>query len=1641
MERGGLDEERCRSRRLRTPIAPGSPILPTLGVQRDARHEGGTRRSRSRVRHERRSQDQNRSRSRHRTPSTQRKHHVNHELLRQHLNTNRNSLEDRPSRRREINGGYQQRSRSRSRPRSSRHSRSHTRGENYRRSRSDSRKCNDENDELRERLRLLEQELMRQRSRNVMPHDVADSHQRQELPSRMIRSPLGTDTRNPSPQQPRGTEAANFFEEFVNIFKGRDRESFPVLNNVLSDFDPLSREQTIEMWISKVDECAEIYNWSDRQTVHYALPKLVGHAKTWYQGLPSIRHSWKEWKTLLKESFPSSENYAELLTEMLNRKARPGDSLELYYFSKINLLNRCKIFGKQAIDCLIFGIEDKGVRLSAQAGKFDKPEETLEFFKTVKSHPREYNDGIRREGTNRDRRFQGSTSTSISSVPSKIVDKTFRSRPKGNAVCFNCKETGHMSYQCRKPITKCSECNFLGHDSNACPKKNSNNGNASSKMFNNNKPKSILEVSINDDSNDKYRVGIKINGVVISCQVDLGSQATLIRKNDAYKIGLQWDTVEGPLLRGLGSIPYVPVGRAFVTIEIQDVKEEHVEVLIVDDSLINIPVLLGHSFTERPNIRIIKTATDLRIENVDASDEAKLLLVTVDDFELDIGGLRAVTVGARTDYSGSIYVGGSIRGKPDMEYYLLPGEYQMTNGVCRVLIQSLSSQIIHFNKDSLISRARTTLSQDRVLDVLRINTDLVNEVQGDSIKIGEGLTDSEKDKCRALLLKYKGCFSTGLHDLGFTSVAEMEINLTDSSPVVYRPYRLSHSERAYVQGLVEEMVEHGIVRESSSPYASPIVLVQKKSGDKRLCVDYRALNRRTKRDHYPLPRIEDLLDQLSGQSLFTTLDLASGYHQIAIAEASKEKTAFVTPEGQYEYNRMPFGLANAPAVFQRVIHKILNKTKVPFVIIYMDDILIPSRTFDEGLQRLDQVLSLLANAGLTLKMEKCNFFQDKIVFLGFEIDKHGIRPGEQKTQAVSKFPTPRNQSDVRRFLGLAGFFRRFVKDFALLARPLTNLLRKDTAWHWADSQQNAFDTLKRLLVERPILALYDHKAETQLHTDASKFGLGGILMQKSGNNPWRPVSYYSRQTSPDEQKLHSFELETLAVINALNKFRTYLLGIKFTIVSDCNALRSTFTKRDLIPRISRWWIQFLEYDCSIEYRPGEKMAHVDALSRGAIVDQQEPIHVLDILNVSVDDWISTVQSADEEVRRIKEIVQDPETSKIAAIHKEYQVKNGRVYRVIEDGSLRWLVPRGVRWQVLKTNHNDVGHFGFEKTLQRIKSMFWFPKMRKFIRKYVSACLECAHHKIPSGAKEGTLHPIPKVDVPLHTIHADHLGPFPRSKHGNVYILVIVDSFTKYVYLSAVRSTKSKASIKVFQTYFSLFGSPSRLITDRGTSFTSKRFKTFVQSVGVKHILNSVATPRANGQVERYNRTILASLGSMTHGKSCDIWDTFLPDVQLGINTSIHDVTKRSPTELLFGRKLGNPSQGILNHVSEEMLNSQTNKSIEIIRSDASDRIKENQNKNKDRFDRHRKLPHKYKEGDLVRVVRAIVSGSGKSKKLESKCQGPYRIKKVLPNDRFLVVDTPLTRKGKAYENVVAIDKIYPWMCFDAPTYSSSDESI
>lgn len=703
---------------------------------------------------------------------------------------------------------------------------------------------------------------------------------------------------------------------------------------------------------------------------------------------------------------------------------------------------------------------------------------------------------------------------------------------------------------------------------------------------------------------------------------------------------------------------------------------------------------------------------------------------------------------------------------------------------------------------------------------------------------------------------------------------------------------------------------------------------------------------------------------------------------------------------------------------------------------YMDDIIVASVSLEEGFQKLEAVLQLLQHAGLTLKLSKCCFFSKTVDYLGFELSSDGIRPGNRKVEAVKAFPIPKDQHGVRQFIGLCSFFRRFVKGFSMIAKPLTILLRKDAKWAWGEEQIAAFNTLKNELLKKPILALYNPKAETELHTDACKIGVAGILMQRDNNRQIKPVAYFSRQTTKDEQHMTSYELETLAVVASLERFRVYLIGIEFKIFTDCNSLRATFLKRDLIQRVARWWISMQEFNFSIEYRPGKSMEHVDALSRNPPPASSETSR-RNVMVVTQTDWLSTVQSADTEIQRKISILNDPESEDIVDVRNNYVVRNGKLYRKTDQGD-RWVVPKGVRWQILKQCHDDIGHFAFEKTLAKVKECYWFGKMRRFVKKYVESCLECSYAK-SNAKKRPPLHPIPKDDTPFGTLHIDHVGPFVKSSKGNTHILVIIDAYTKFIMMRPVKSTKTTIAIDKMREYFSIFGIPKRVISDRGSCFTSHKFTEFLDKLGIRHVLNAVATPRANGQVERYNRTLLEALTAKCAGQDEKKWDMHVPDVQLGLNNTINKGIGKTPAQALFGTCLTGVTEGRIKSYldSEHMMSNET---IESIRDNINEYVSVYQEKQKSYYDKKSSQAKEFKVGDLISLEREVPA-SGQSRKLVPKFQGPYRVTEVLGNDRYKVEDTPLTRKGnRPYSAVVAVDKMKAWMNFERSNIDSSQSS-
>lgn len=680
---------------------------------------------------------------------------------------------------------------------------------------------------------------------------------------------------------------------------------------------------------------------------------------------------------------------------------------------------------------------------------------------------------------------------------------------------------------------------------------------------------------------------------------------SLIRQSNASNLGLiiRDDSLA---LKGFGNEVVRTLGCVSVDISIDGVNAK-VPCQVVEDRFLETPLLIGQSYTEQAHVAVYKNTEKLHF--IDISNEMpfsktevhnNIALKATSLGSINLYGPCSVKVTVQTQSEGTISLDTKIIGKPTQQFVIFGGMYPVTVGIAHVYVSPVSDSC-HIKEGMVVGRGVGVKLVNRLISPHQEVTEHA-KIDEEKVRVGDNIENFQREKLTQLLNKYNHCFASSLSELGCTNITEMTIELNSKQPVVYRPYRLSHKERGDVREMVNEMLEAGIVRDSVSEYASPIILVRKKDGKMRMCIDYRMLNSLTVKERYPMPNIEDEIARLSGQAYFITLDLTSGYYQVPISEQSRPLTSFVTPDGQYEFNRMPFGLANAPAIFQRMMNKVLGSARYNGATAYIDDVLIYGKDVEECLSRLETVLQLIEGANLTLNLSKCEFLRDKINYLGYEISAAGVRPGTKKIECVVDFPRPTDLHTVRQFLGLVSYFRKFIKNFAMLAHPLTKLLAKDATWTWAESE--AFQTLKNRLITRPVLAIYDPAAETQLHTDASKLGVGGVLLQRSrSSDPFRPVAFYSRKTSPEEKCFHAYELETLAVICSLKKFRVYLLGLEFKIITDCSALRSTFSKRDILPRVARWWLLMQEFQCSIEYRPGKSMSHVDALSRNPIADE------------------------------------------------------------------------------------------------------------------------------------------------------------------------------------------------------------------------------------------------------------------------------------------------------------------------------------------------------------------------------------------------------------------------------------------------------
>jgi hypothetical protein len=517
--------------------------------------------------------------------------------------------------------------------------------------------------------------------------------------------------------------------------------------------------------------------------------------------------------------------------------------------------------------------------------------------------------------------------------------------------------------------------------------------------------------------------------------------------------------------------------------------------------------------------------------------------------------------------------------------------------------------------------------------------DPLNEIKLEKTNLSGG----EKDKLMTFLRKNADLFATNPKNPGIANVTPHQID-TEGPPLHRHMYRLSQAEREHIVKEIKELLENQLIRPSASAWAAPVVLVGKKDGSIRFCIDYRRLNSVTKRDVYPIPRIDDLFDRLGRARFFSSIDLASGYWQIPIKEEDKEKTAFTSPIGLFEWNVMPFGLTNAPSTFQRAMDLVLGGLKWDSCLVYLDDIIVLSETFDQHLKHMEDVFSRLRKANFKLKASKCHFMEKEITYLGYLVSSDGIRPDPKKIQVVKDFPVPRKIRDIRGFLGLCNYYRRFVPNFMDIAKPLYELTKSDTKFRWHTKCQEAFDELRKKLTESPILAHPDFNKPFILETDASDTGISAILSQE-GDFGKHVIAYASRILSITERKYSVTEREALAAVWGTKEYRPYLHGRKFTLVTDHAALKWLLAYRGISGRVSRWTMKMMEYDFEIQHRKGKDHTNADILSR--IYEDVTPIFIVTA------DRLSQLQQVDLETKKLIDLVNEN-----GPLEKDFKIVNG-----------------------------------------------------------------------------------------------------------------------------------------------------------------------------------------------------------------------------------------------------------------------------------------------------------------------------------------------------------------------------------------------
>jgi len=829
---------------------------------------------------------------------------------------------------------------------------------------------------------------------------------------------------------------------------------------------------------------------------------------------------------------------------------------------------------------------------------------------------------------------------------------------------------------------------------------------------------------------------------------------------------------------------------------------------------------------------------------------------------------------------------------------------------------------------------------------------------------------------------------------------DFHINTGDHAPVISRPYRAPLAKRKLIEEHISNLLRANLIQPSRSDWASPVLLVPKKDGTTRFCVDFRRVNKLTVPDSFPLPRVDDTLDSLAGSAIFAKLDLAQGFHQIPLAADARPKTAFVTHAGLFEYRVLPFGLRNAPTTFQFIMESVLRG--VPNLVVYIDDITVYGKNTAELIAALEAVFQRLRTANLHLKRSKCLFGAKSIQFLGHLVSAEGVAPDPALVSHIQRCRAPTSVSEVQSFNGLANYYRRYIKGFSHLIEPLVALTRKDTPFEWGERQQQAFDELKKKLTNPPVLAYPNPSKKYTLYTDASDIAIGSVLSQSN-----RVIGYHSAKLPRARRyTTDTYARELYAIFNSVMHFRHYLDGVEFEVVTDHKPLVTFMTSTSPTPhRIYDTWRQKLsQFNFEIKWREGSSHSNADALSRTPACGTVRGPTILQEQKQTP--WCRSL------VRWIKERVNpdDPYSRRLVKLH-------GTQFRILSDGTLghvlerigapdltRQIVPAMERrLQIIRQYHADAfggGHLGRLKTFSKLRQHYWWPTYRRDVTNYIRSCEACQRVKASSAKRPGLLKPI-SVSEPWEILCTDIVGPFPVTPDGHRYILCVTDYLTSWVEAFPIRDiTASTIANKLVRSVFTRYGAPRYLLSDQGSQFTSELLHLVCNVWNIKRIRTSPFHPQTNGKVEKFNSTLCDMLSSYVNDDRDD-WNKYLPLVLYSYRTSDNPSTGFTPFFLNFGRDpppLNDEPTVTSSNTDVDNYVNQLRSRLQIARTIARERFKRSQRAHKNYYDK-RKIHTTFEIGDWVLIEPDVPN---QRRKLEHRWFGPFRITKKIADTTYEV---------------------------------------